>query len=210
MTRALSLGCEQRWKKKSIRLIQKNVSRANILDLATGTGDFIRLLGEAGFKGRIIGLDRNAHMLGVAREKCAQHIPASFILGDLMKIPVVDGYFDVITLGYGLRYVADIPQTIGEVFRLLRPGGTFVCLDFGRPRNVVYRKVCMGYLLILGSLYGLMLHGKGDTYWHIVESLRAYPGQESVRRMLLDTGFTEVQLLEQMGGIIAIHSAVRP
>lgn len=209
-TRALSLGQEQRWKRKAVSLVPNNGAQKRILDLATGTGDFPLRFREAGFEAQLVGLDRNPKMLEIARQKCNRDHRVNFILGDLPQIPLKDHSFDVITMGYGLRYVSDIRQTLEEVFRLLRSGGMFVCLDFGLPKNHLYRRVCFGYLLLIGTLWGLVLHRKADTYWHIVESLRAYPGQEPVKRWLREVGFSKIDLREQMGGIIAILSGIRP
>jgi len=210
MTRALSLGQEQRQKRRAVRLIPKDREQKRLLDLATGTGDFPLHVCDAGFKGWIVGLDRNPKMLAVARRKCAQQEQTQFVLGDLTEIPFKNNSFDVITIGYGLRYVADIQQTLREVFRLLRSNGMFICLDFGIPKNPVYRQVCFGYLLLLGSVWGLILHRRIDTYWHIVESLKAYPGQEAVEKLIAETGFRDVQLFQQLGGIMTIFSGTRP
>jgi demethylmenaquinone methyltransferase/2-methoxy-6-polyprenyl-1,4-benzoquinol methylase len=210
MTRALSLGQEQRWKAKAVSLIPKDGRVTWILDLASGTGDFPLHLRKAGFKAPILGLDRSPRMLGTARQKCTGLPKINFVLGDLMQVPLKDHSFDVITMGYGLRYVADIPQTLKEVFRLLRRGGLFVCLDFGVPKNALYRRFCFGYLLLFGTLWGLALHGKGDTYWHIVESLKAYPGQETVREWLEGVGFIKIELRQQLAGMIVVLSGIRP
>jgi demethylmenaquinone methyltransferase/2-methoxy-6-polyprenyl-1,4-benzoquinol methylase len=210
MTRVLSFGQEWRWKTRVVKLIPKNGSLERILDLASGTGEFPLLLRHAGLEAQIIGLDRNPTMLGVARQKCVRQPGINFIQGDLMQIPFKDHSFDVITMGYGLRYVFDIRQTLQEVFRLLRSGGRFVSLEFGVPSNHFYRRICFAYLLLLGSFWGLVLHRKGNTYWHIVESLKAYPGQETVGKWLKDAGFAKIELHEQLGGIIAILSGTRP
>jgi len=209
MTRVLSLGCERQWKKQAVKLAGQNRRAKRILDLATGTAEFPLHLREAGFDAEIIGLDRNQGMLGIATQKCKQQPEVKFLAGDLMHIPLKNNSFDVITMGYGLRYVADIRQTLAEVFRLLRHGGIFVSLDFGLPRSGFYRRVCFGYLLLLGSLWGLILHRKGSTYWHIVESLKAYPGQAAVKVWMMEVGFDNVTLREQLGGIVTIFSAVR-
>jgi demethylmenaquinone methyltransferase/2-methoxy-6-polyprenyl-1,4-benzoquinol methylase len=210
MTRALSLGWEQRWKRKAIAVAPKDGSIRRILDLASGTRDFLLHLIHGGFDGRVIALDRNPHMLGLALQKCGRNARVSFIQGDLMDIPFKSHSFDVITMGYGLRYPIDIRQVLKEIFRLLRCGGVFVCLDFGLPGNRLYRGLCFGYLLLMGSLWGLILHGQADTYWHIVESLKAYPGQEAIRKWLKGAGFCAIELREMLGGVIVIHSAVRP
>jgi demethylmenaquinone methyltransferase / 2-methoxy-6-polyprenyl-1,4-benzoquinol methylase len=209
MSSVLSFGQEQRWKKKAIALIPNNREPAKILDLACGTGEFPVHLRKAGIPAQIVGLDRSSKMMGLAIQKFAADPHAHFVHGDLMQIPFKDGSFEVITMGYGLRYLADIRQTLQEVYRLLARGGKFICLEFGIPRNKLYRKVCFGYLLVFGSLLGLLLHGKRDTYWHIVESLKAYPGQEAIKTWLKEVGFGDIELHEHLGGIITILSGTR-
>lgn len=210
MKKVMSLGQEQRWKAEAIDLIPKNGGQERVLDLASGTGDFPLYLGNRGFRAPIVGVDRNLKMLGVAKERCAQKPEIKFVQGDLMQIPLKDHCFDVITMGYGLRYVADIDQTLREVFRLLREGGIFVCLDFGVPKRALVKRLSFGYLFLFGTFWGLVLHGKKDTYWHIVESLNAYPGQDSVKKSLQEIGFAKIKLREHLGGIIATLAAVRP
>ncbi|MFQ5801351.1 MAG: ubiquinone/menaquinone biosynthesis methyltransferase [Candidatus Methylomirabilales bacterium] len=210
MTRVLSFGQEQRWKRKAVGRIPRDGPLIRMLDLATGTGDFPVHLHGAGLGAQIVALDRNPTMLAFAARKCARHPQIRFIQGDLMHIPFKDHLFDAITMGYGLRYVADILQTLREVFRLLRSGGMFVCLDFGLPKSDFYRRVCSGYLLLSGTLWGLLLHGKRDTYWHIVESLKAYPGQEAVAQWMKGVGFDQIEAEEELGGIAVIISGVRP
>ena len=210
MTRVLSFGQEQRWKRRAVSLITNTGSQKRLLDLATGTGDFPLHLREAGFDAWIIGLDRNPKMLAIATQKCNRLRKAQFILGDLMQIPLKDGLFDVVTMGYGLRYVVDIRKTLREVFRLLRSGGIFICLDFGIPKSPLYRRFCLGYLLLLGSIWGFVLHGSVSTYWHIVESLKAYPGQVTVEKWLEEAGFRKIKLLEELGGIVTVFYSTRP
>jgi demethylmenaquinone methyltransferase/2-methoxy-6-polyprenyl-1,4-benzoquinol methylase len=209
MARLFSLGMVHGWKKKSIDLIARPDPK-RILDLASGTGDFPIHLRRAGFDAPIVGLDRSLPMLAVAREKCAGLSRVSFIPADLMHLPIKDRSFDIVTMGYGLRYPADIRSVLGEVFRMLGAGGVFVAMDFGVPKRSLLRKICFGYLLGFGSFVGLLLHRKADTYWHIVESLKVYPGQEAVRQWLGEIGFVHVEMHELLGGIIVIHRGVRP
>jgi demethylmenaquinone methyltransferase / 2-methoxy-6-polyprenyl-1,4-benzoquinol methylase len=210
MSSVLSFGQEQRWKKKAVALIPRNRRLASVLDLACGTGEFPIHLRSTGIHAQIIGLDRSSTMMGLAIEKFAADPRTRFVHGDLMQIPFKDGAFEVITMGYGLRYVADIRQTLREVYRLLAKDGKFICLEFGLPRNKLYRKVCFGYLLVFGTVLGLLLHGKGDTYWHIVESLKAYPGQQAITEWLKEVGFADIELHEQLGGIMTILAGTRP
>lgn len=210
MAKALSLGLERRWKEKAVGLIPQNGQDKKILDLASGTAEFPLCLSAAGLPAQIIGLERNPRMLERAMQKCAGKRRIGFVQGDLTTIPFKDGSFEVVTMGYGLRYVADIRAILKGIFRLLKSGGIFVCLEFGLPKNPIYRRFCLGYLLFGGSLWGLLLHGRLDTYWHIVESLLAYPGQETLKGWLQEVGFREIALQEQLGGITVILSGRRP
>ncbi|MGH7767668.1 MAG: ubiquinone/menaquinone biosynthesis methyltransferase [Candidatus Binatia bacterium] len=209
MGRLFSLGMLRGWRRQTVDLIPRS-HPGRILDLASGTGDFPVHLRKAGFEAPIIGLDRNLPMLTVAREKCTSLSGVVFIPADLMHIPIKDRSFDVVTMGYGFRYPANLRSVLGEIFRLLASGGVFVAMDFGLPKNLLYRKICFCYLLGFGSLVGLLLHRKADTYWHIVESLKVYPGQDLVKQWLGETGFVEVKMRELLGGIIVIHSGIRP
>ena len=207
VSRLLSSWQDRRWKARALCALPQNGSCRRLLDLATGTGAFPVLLRRAGFTGEIVGLDRNGAMLALAGRKCGARV--RLIQGDLTCLPFTDASFDAITMGYGLRYVEDTRGTLGGIYRLLRPGGVFVCLDFGLPDNRWYRSVCLGYLLLFGTLWGLILHGRRDTYWHIVESLRAYPGQRALARWMEEAGFTDVRLMNQLWGISVIARGSR-
>ena len=143
-------------------------------------------------------------MLCEGRLKCATFAGIGFVLGDLCRPPFREHSFDAITMSYGLRYLDDLRGSLEDIHRMLKPGGVFVCLDFGLPRNLWYRRLCLGYLLAFGTLWGLLLHRRADTYWHIVESLRAYPGQYAVGRLMKEAGFADIKVEERLGGISAI------
>jgi demethylmenaquinone methyltransferase/2-methoxy-6-polyprenyl-1,4-benzoquinol methylase len=212
LTRLMSGGQDRRWKERALSFVTRD-DRApgrRALDLATGTGDFPLQLRQTGRAASVVGLDRNPEMLARARRKCAAYPEIAFLRADLAQIPFKDSSFQAITLGYGLRYVIDIRGLFCESRRLLSRGGVLVVLEFGHPRNALYRGLCFAYLFLLGSFCGLLLHGKVGTYWHIVESLRVYPGQRQVIAWLEEAGFREVRLEERLFGIVTILSAVRP
>jgi len=208
LTHLLSLGQDRRWKATVIELLPLK-ARA-VLDLATGTAAFPELLRRAGHQGTIVGIDRSQAMLARARVKCAGMERVYFARGDLNAIPVAATAFDVILLGYGLRYLGDLGEAMAAAYRALRPGGVFISLDFGLPASSWYRRVCLAYLLVFGTLWGLLLHGKLDTYWHIVESLQAYPGQGALARALEGAGFARIAIAEQLGGISVLARAEKP
>ncbi len=184
--------------------------RARILDLATGTAAFPDLLRRAGHQGTVLGIDRSQAMLARARVKCAGMGRVYFARGDLNAIPVAAAAFDAILVGYGLRYIGDLSEAMAAVHRALRPGGVFISLDFGLPAPAWYRRLCLAYLFVFGTVWGLLLHGKLDTYWHIVESLQAYPGQRALERALEGAGFAGIAIAEQLGGISVLARAEKP
>jgi len=207
LTRLLSFGQDGRWKDAVIDLLPPDAGQARVLDLATGTAAFPDLLRRAGYQGTILGLDRSQAMLARARAKCAGLGRVYFARGDLNAIPVAAATFDVILVGYGLRYIGDLRDAMTAAHRALRPGGVFISLDFGLPSSSWYRRLCLAYLFLFGTLWGLVLHGKFDTYWHIVESLRAYPGQRTLESALEDAGFARIAIVEQLGGISVLARA---
>jgi ubiquinone/menaquinone biosynthesis methyltransferase len=207
LTRLLSWGQDGRWKEAVIGLLPAERRDARILDLATGTAAFPDLLRRAGRMETIVGIDRSQAMLSLARVKCAGMDRVYFARGDLNDLPVAPAAFDVILVGYGLRYIDDLRGAMAAAHGALRPGGVFISLDFGLPTSSWYRSLCLAYLFVFGTLWGLLLHGKVDTYWHIVESLRAYPGQAALERALESAGFAQIAVAEQLGGISVLARA---
>jgi demethylmenaquinone methyltransferase/2-methoxy-6-polyprenyl-1,4-benzoquinol methylase len=103
-----------------------------------------------------------------------------------------------------------LQQAIDEIARVLAPGGRFLSLDFNRPERSWLRAVYLAYLTIVGSTLGLVLHRDADTYRYIPESIRNYPGAAGVARLLEQRGFERVSVVPLLGGLMAIHSAIKP
>jgi demethylmenaquinone methyltransferase/2-methoxy-6-polyprenyl-1,4-benzoquinol methylase len=203
ITRLLSFGLDQRWKRRLIALADIPPG-ARVLDLACGTGDLAVLAARRG--ARVVGLDVTPVMLQLAREKPAG-AGVSWIAGDMCALPVRGAQFDVATTGYGLRNVPDLARAIREIHDALGPAGTLCSLDFNRPAWFPLRAVYLAYLTIVGSTLGLILHGDPDTYRYIPESIRRYPGASELCRMLRDCGFRNVRHVPVLGGLMAIHVA---
>jgi demethylmenaquinone methyltransferase/2-methoxy-6-polyprenyl-1,4-benzoquinol methylase len=149
-------------------------------------------------------------MLELARAKSPASLRrVQFLAGDMGALPFPDGSFDVITTGYGLRNVPELPQALAEMVRVLRPGGRMFSLDFDRPANPVVRAVYLAYLTAVGSGLGLFLHGDADTYRYIPESIRRYPGAHGVSKLARAAGFTACTHERLLGGLMALHSATK-
>ena len=201
ITVVLSFGRDRAWKRRLVRYaVARPGQRA--LDLACGTGDIALEIAREGAV--VVGLDITPRMIQLARAKR----PAGethFLVGDMMSLPFPDRSFDLVTAGYGIRNVPSIGPAIAEIHRVLRPGGRVVSLDFNRPANRIVRTVYLGYLTVVGSALGLLLHGDPDTYRYIPESIRPYPGAEGVARLMRAAGFVEAGFVPLVGGLMAIN-----
>ena len=203
ITILLSFGLDRRWK---ARLAADADPRPGdrALDLACGTGDISFEIAERG--ARVIGLDITARMIEIARAKrCIGRARVVFLVGDMMSLPFPDGRFDVATVGYGIRNVPTIDIALGEIYRVLTPGGRVLSLDFNRPPNRMIRAVYLAYLTVVGSALGLVLHRDPDTYRYIPESIRRYPGAPGVAAAMRRLGFREVSYIPLLGGLMAIN-----
>ena len=203
ITRLLSYGQDRRWKARVSELAAARPGM-RALDLACGTGDIAFTLATCGAD--VVGLDITHRMLQLARSKGRA---AQFVTGDMLALPFGDEAFDLVTTGYGLRNVPDIPRAIAEMQRVLKPGGILLSLDFNRPENPIVRGVYLAYLTLVGSTLGFILHRDPDTYRYIPESIRRYPGAIEVNAMIGRAGFSKSQYLPVLGGLMAIHHARR-
>jgi ubiquinone/menaquinone biosynthesis methyltransferase len=213
ITRFLSYGQDRRWKRKLVRLAQVRPSD-RVLDLACGTGDILFETVRYG-PCRAVGLDLTLRMIQLAHARSVERrlrpsAEVRFLVGDMLALPFRAADVDVITTGYGLRNVPQLPLAIREMHRVLAPGGRLLSLDFNRPANPVLRGAYLAYLTVVGSTLGLALHRDPDTYRYIPESIRNYPGADGVARMLEAEGFADVRVIPVLLGLMAIHIARKP
>jgi len=205
ITVALSYGQDRRWKQRLVDLASPRPG-ARALDLATGTGDIAFALAARG--ARVTGLDITHRMIELAQAKRDRRSTA-FLVGDMLALPFPPASFDIVTTGYGLRNVPRLDIAIDEIRRVLAPGGLFLSLDFNRPENGIVRAAYLAYLTTVGSALGMALHRDPDTYRYIPASIRQYPGAAAVARMFETAGFHAVRSYRVLGGLMAIHHAVR-
>jgi len=214
ITVLLSYGQDRRWKRRLIALAAPRAG-ARALDLATGTGDIACALAASG--ANVIGLDITLRMIELARAKSHHLAPrtahpapfVSFLVGDMIALPFPAASFEIVTTGYGLRNVPDLPAAIEEIGRVLVPGGQLLSLDFNRPSNAIVRSAYLAYLGVVGAALGWVLHRNPDTYRYIPASIRQYPGATAVARMFEARGFTGVRCYPVLGGLMTIHHAIR-
>ena len=228
-----SFGLHRVWKRRMERLAcPKQGSVA--LDLCCGTGDVALAMARAGadvvgvdFVNPMLSLARSRARAGGFTQRCegfgseprqsgqsgfektwacANSSGGSivFIQGDALRIPIASDQVDVVTISYGLRNLADFRGGLNEAHRVLKPGGRFLILDFGKPRNPVWRRIYFGYLGLIVPIFGRIFCKDADAYSYILESLHHYPGQESVATMLADCGFEKTGTIDLLGGVMSL------
>jgi demethylmenaquinone methyltransferase/2-methoxy-6-polyprenyl-1,4-benzoquinol methylase len=211
ITVALSYGQDRRWKRRLVAMAAPHAG-TRALDLATGTGDIAFAVASAG--ATVTGLDITTRMIELANAKrnASRSVTAAsprFLVGDMLALPFPSASFDLVTTGYGLRNVPDLTRAVDEIHRVLKPGGQLLSLDFNRPANSIVRTAYLAYLDVVGGALGWALHRDKDTYQYIPASIRQYPGAAAVAGLLNDRGFSRARYIPVLGGLMAIHHAVR-
>jgi demethylmenaquinone methyltransferase/2-methoxy-6-polyprenyl-1,4-benzoquinol methylase len=202
-----SFGLHRAWKRRLLRLAEPRAGE-RALDLCCGTGDLALALAARGVQ--TVGLDFSEPMLEVAREKSKFQIPnskAEFIHGDAQRIPFPENAFDLLTIGYGLRNLADLDAGLRDMFRVTKPGGRLLVLEFGKPDNSAWRGIYFGYLKFFLPIFGKVFCGNAAAYSYILESLKHYPAQQEVAERMQAQGWQNVRVFNLMGGIMSIQRA---
>jgi demethylmenaquinone methyltransferase / 2-methoxy-6-polyprenyl-1,4-benzoquinol methylase len=210
----LSFGLHHRWKRLAAELTQAGLDD-RVLDLCAGTGDLARLLArKVGQQGRVTALDLNQQMLSLGRQKMLDarlKERVGCVVANAESLPFSPCTFHATTVAFGIRNVIDTKKALNETFRVLRPGGKMVCLEFSVPKNALVRKLYALYSFYWLPWLGSLVSGdKTGTYRYLPASIRAFPDQETFKRLLLDAGFTDVTYRNLTGGIVAIHMGTKP
>ncbi|MBX9033373.1 class I SAM-dependent methyltransferase [Gordonibacter massiliensis (ex Traore et al. 2017)] len=186
----------------------------DVLDIAGGTGDVTFSVARAKHPAHIQCTDLVPEMLDVARmhrdEGAAEGVPVDFDVVDAQDIPYADASYDAVTMAYGIRNMPDRPQALAEMFRVLKPGGALVCLEFSTPPNRVWRALYTFYLKHLIPFWGGLITGDRDGFVYLARSIRAFPDQRGLADLMEDAGFSDVTWKNYTGGIAAVHVAKKP
>jgi demethylmenaquinone methyltransferase/2-methoxy-6-polyprenyl-1,4-benzoquinol methylase len=204
ITRAFSYGMDRRWKQRGVEraALPEN---ALVLDLASGTGDFSRIVRRKRPMARSIAVDLTERMLRLARSRGVTEA----ICADATRLPFPDGRFDCVFIGYGLRNFPNLERAIREVQRVTKPGGLLVTLDFFLPANPVLRKLYLAYLYAQGTFWGLVLHRKPRIYTYIPDSLSHFVSVPEFESLLAAEGYSAIRSQAYIQGGIALHWAAK-
>ena len=201
MNRVMTAGLDVRWRRLAAGAVVQPGDR--VLDGACGTGDLALAALRAG-AGRVTGLDFSPAMLERARRKAAA---VEWVQGDLLALPFADGTFDVATVGFGVRNVADLPLALRELRRVLRPGGRVAILEITTPRGALKPFFALWFDRIVPML-GRVLPGGAQAYTYLPASVRRFPPAGGLVRLLEEAGFSGVSFRLLGGSIVALHTGV--
>ena len=187
---------------------------ADVLDIAGGTGDVTFTVARAKHPRHIQCTDLVDEMLDVARmhyeDGKAEGVPVDFEVVDAQHIPYADESYDAITMAYGIRNMPERDQALSEMFRVLKPGGALVCLEFSTPPNAVWRALYGFYLKHLIPFWGSLITGDREGFVYLSRSIKAFPNQQGLAAMMEKAGFEDVTWKNYTGGIAAVHVAKKP
>ena len=209
----LSFGLHRRWKRAAVALVPP-LPEGRAVDIGAGTGDLAVLLaGRFGASGHVAGLDLNQAMLREGRRKIDQERfgrRITLLRGNGESLGFRNDSFDAATAGFCMRNVGNLDQAFREIRRVLKPGGCFVCLEFSRPVHAGLRRLYDWYSFRVLPWIGTKVAGDHTgVYEYLPASIRAFPDQERLSRLMRDAGFRSVEYRNLSGGIVAIHVAVK-
>lgn len=216
MNDLMSAGMHRLWKNDLINWMNPPVSDAvahDLLDVAGGTADVaLRHATSTGAKGRATVCDISNEMLMEGVRKAREHTDGeklTFVQGNAEALPFPAKSFDAYTIAFGIRNVTHIDVALKEAFRVLRPGGRFLCLEFSEVQVPVFDKFYDIWSFNAIPRLGELTAGDRESYQYLVESIRKFPKQEQFATMMRDAGFERVSYRNLTGGIAAIHSGWR-
>lgn len=206
----LSLGIDKAWRKKAIALLKPHQPKL-LLDVATGTADFalqaLKLNPE-----KVIGVDISEGMLEVGRHKIkARSLEHKIELayGDSENLPFEENKFDAVTVAFGVRNFENLEKGLREIFRVLKPGGKVVVLEFSRPRKFPFKQVYSFYFKAILPKIGKFVSSDKAAYTYLPESVEAFPDGEDFLRILNLVGFKRTQCKALTFGISSIYSGTK-
>ncbi|KAB2824916.1 bifunctional demethylmenaquinone methyltransferase/2-methoxy-6-polyprenyl-1,4-benzoquinol methylase UbiE [Aliivibrio finisterrensis] len=208
MNDLMSGGVHRVWKRFTIDCSGVRPGH-KVLDLAGGTGDltakFSRIVGDTG---QVILADINNSMLNVGRDKLRDMGivgNVNYVQANAEELPFPDDHFDCITISFGLRNVTDKDKALRSMFRVLKPGGRLLVLEFSKPILEPLSKIYDAYSFHLLPKMGELIANDADSYRYLAESIRMHPDQETLKGMMEEAGFEQANYYNLTGGIVALH-----
>ena len=205
MNDLMSAGLHRLWKRYAVSVSGVRAGQ-RVLDVAGGSADLSRLfLEKVGNSGQVVLTDINNAMLRVGRDRLLDDgMTTPVTQCDAEHLPFPDNYFDCVSIAFGLRNVTHKDAALREMYRVIKPGGRVIVLEFSRVAKPL-EKVYDLYSFKLLPRMGKLIAGDADSYRYLAESIRMHPGQEELKQMMEDAGMEGVEFFNLTGGVVAVH-----
>ncbi len=211
MNDLMSVGLHRLWKKFTLCVSHIRPGQC-VLDLAGGSGDLTKLLAkQVTSTGQVILADINESMLQCGRRRLLDAgiiEPVDYVIANAECLPFEENTFDCITMGFGLRNVRDKDAALRSMFRVIKPGGRLMVLEFSKPK-VFLEPFYQAYLFSVLPFLGKVIAQDEDSYRYLAESIRMHPDAETLKSMITEAGFQDCHYHRLTGGIVALHIAFK-
>jgi len=205
MNDLMSVGLHRIWKRFAVGLANVHEGQ-RVLDVAGGSADLSRLfLKKVGRSGQVVLTDINNAMLCVGRDRLLDEgIATPTTQCDAEHLPFPDNYFDCVSIAFGLRNVTHKDAALREMYRVIKPGGRVIVLEFSKVAKPLEKMYDLYSFKLLPKM-GELIANDADSYRYLAESIRMHPGQEELKQMMLDAGLERVEYFNMTGGVVAVH-----
>lgn len=212
MNDLMSLGIHRWWKRRAIDACALR-SGQTVLDLAGGSGDLSALMSPlVGDQGQVFLTDINADMLRVGKQRLLDkglYRNIYTVRANAESLPFIENYFDRIIIGFGLRNVTHKEAALAAMYRVLKPGGRLIILEFSKPIVTLLQPLYDAYSFKVLPWLGELVANDADSYRYLAESIRLHPDQETLKQMVTAAGFDRCDYQNFSGGIVALHQGVK-
>ena len=201
----MSLGIHRIWKKNLINMMNPSL-KSNLIDVACGTGDIGKLfLNNTKIDLAITCVDPNKGMITKGKEKLNKYKNIDWIIAPAEKLPILDNTFDYYTISFGLRNTTNISKALSEAYRVLKPGGRFLCLEFSKIQNTNLDFVYKNYSKLIPLIGGVIV-GEKEPYEYLIKSIKNFVNQGELISLMEENSFKKCSYRNLSGGIVSIHS----
>jgi demethylmenaquinone methyltransferase/2-methoxy-6-polyprenyl-1,4-benzoquinol methylase len=204
----LSLGIDHLWRRSLVKMMKKQIP-TQVLDIATGTGDLAVAVAKAFPNAKVIGADISENMLEIGKQKMVKKKLNDRVLmemGDSENLKYEDGYFDAVTVAFGVRNYEDLPKGLNEMFRVTKKGGRVYILEFSKPSAFPFKQIYNFYFLRVLPLFGKTVSKDHHAYTYLPESVQQFPDGHDFLNYLEDSGYQDVSQKRLTFGIASIYS----
>ena len=201
----MSLGVHRLWKKNLINMMSPSPNH-KLIDVGCGTGDIAKFyLKNVSENSHITCVDPNNSMVKKGKEKLSEFKNLNWVIAPAENLPLIENSFNFYTISFGLRNTKNLSKALSEAYRVLKPGGRFMCLEFSKIQNSSLDIIYKNYSKLLPSI-GKLIVGKKKPYEYLVKSIENFINQDELIDLMIKSGFQKCLYRNLSGGIVSIHS----